>query len=402
MEAILVINSGSSSIKYRFFQVGTYSVIAAGLVEKIGESESRLRHSWLNKDKKHEEIAETEHVPDHRKGFDWIVDVNTRTSPGGQRELSGIGHRVVHGGEVFQEPTLIDDRVITAIKKMTPLAPLHNPANLIGIEVALERRPDVPQVAVFDTAFHQSMPPCAFHYALPQELYTKHNVRRYGFHGTSHHYVARKAAEHMGRSLDTLNLITLHLGNGASATAIRKGKSIDTSMGMTPMEGLVMGTRCGDIDPAIHFYLSRTTGSTNEELEEMFNNESGLKGICGANDMREIIRRSSSSDESAQLAIDMYCYRIKKYIGAYSAVLGRVDAIVFTGGIGENASLIRKLCCEGLDLLGIIIDNQRNEACSGELSEIQGEKSPVKILVIPTNEELEIAHQTYELILRKR
>jgi acetate kinase len=401
MEAILVINSGSSSIKYRFFQVGTYSVIAAGLVEKIGESESRLRHSWLNKDKKHEEIAGTEHIPDHRKGFDWIVDVNTRTSPGGQRELSGIGHRVVHGGEVFQEPTLIDDRVIAAIKKMIPLAPLHNPANLIGIEVALERRPDVPQVAVFDTAFHQSMPPCAFHYALPQELYKTHHLRRYGFHGTSHYYVARKAAEHSGRSLDTLNLITLHLGNGASATAIRKGKSIDTSMGMTPMEGLVMGTRCGDIDPAIHFYLNRTTGRTNEELEELFNNESGLKGICGANDMREIIRRASSNDESAQLAIDMYCYRIKKYIGAYSAVLGHVDGIVFTGGIGENAALIRKLCCEDLGLFGIVIDNQKNDACSGETSEIQGENSAVKILVIPTNEELEIAHQTYKLILRK-
>jgi acetate kinase len=400
MQALLVINSGSSSIKYRFFEVGTYSVIATGLIEKIGESESKLSHGWQNKENRYEEILETQHVPDHRKGFDWIVDVNARTSPGGERELIGIGHRVVHGGEAFSEPTLIDDRVVTAIKKMIPLAPLHNPANLIGMEVALERRPDVPQVAVFDTAFHQSMPPCAFYYALPQEIYTEHHVRRYGFHGTSHHYVAKKAAEHLDRSLDTLNLITLHLGNGASATAISKGKSVDTSMGMTPMEGLVMGTRCGDIDPAIHFYLSRETGRTNEELETMFNHDSGLKGICGLNDMREIIRLAGSGDKHAHLAIDIYCYRIRKYIGAYSAVLGQVDAIVFTGGIGENAALIRKHCCEDLDHLGIILDNRKNNDCSPGVSEIQGEKSPVKILVIPTNEELEIAHQTHELILR--
>jgi acetate kinase len=401
MKLILVINSGSSSIKYRFFEVDTYSVIATGLIEKIGEAESRLKHGWLNKDN-YEEISETKHVSDHSKGFDWIVEVSVRTSSGEQRDLFGIGHRVVHGGEIFSEPTLIDDRVITAIKEMIPLAPLHNPANLIGIEVALERRPDVPQVAVFDTAFHQSMPPRAFHYALPRELYSEHNVRRYGFHGTSHHYVAKKAAEYLGRSPDTLNTITLHLGNGASATAVRKGESVDTSMGMTPLEGLVMGTRCGDIDPAIHFYLGRTTGRTNEELETMLNQESGLKGICGVNDMREIIRLAVGGDEHAQLAIDIYCYRIRKYIGAYFAVLGQVDALVFTGGIGENAALIRKLCCEDLDRLGIILDNQKNEVSSGEVSEIQGDKSLVRIFVIPTDEELEIARQTCELIMQSR
>ena len=400
MKAVLVINSGSSSIKYRFFEVYTYSVIATGLIEKIGEAESRLKHGWLSNENKYEEIVETKYIPDHSKGFDWIVDVSVRTSSGRKKELFGIGHRVVHGGEFFHEPTLIDDRVITAIKKMIPLAPLHNPANLIGIQVALERRPDVPQVAVFDTAFHQSMPPRAFHYALPKEIYTEHHVRRYGFHGTSHHYVAKKAAEHLGIPLDTLNLITLHLGNGASATAVRKGESVDTSMGMTPMEGLVMGTRCGDIDPAIHFYLGRASGWTSEYLEKMLNQESGLKGICGVNDMREIIRRAGSGDEHAQLAIDIYCYRIKKYIGAYFAVLGKIDALVFTGGIGENAALIRKLCCEDLDCLGIVLDSQKNEASSTELFEIQGEGGPVKILVIPTDEELEIAHQTCELILK--
>jgi len=400
MKAVLVINSGSSSIKYRFFELETYSVIATGFVEKIGEAESRLKHGWLNKEDQCEEIVETEYVADHRKAFDRIVDVNVRTSSGEKRDLFGIGHRVVHGGEIFREPTLIDDRAIRAIKKMIPLAPLHNPANLVGIEVARQRRPDVPQVAVFDTAFHQSMPPHAFHYALPKEVYTEHQVRRYGFHGTSHHYVAKKAAECMDRPLETLNMITLHLGNGASATAVRKGESVDTSMGMTPTEGLVMGTRCGDIDPAIHFYLGRSTGRTSEELEKMFNKESGLKGICGVNDMREIIRLAQSGDKHAQLAIDVYCYRIRKYIGAYFAVLGQVDALVFTGGIGENAALIRKLCCEDLDCLGIILDNQKNEASSGQVHEIQEDKSLVRILVIPTDEELEIAKQTCELILR--
>ena len=400
MKTILVINSGSSSIKYRFFNLETYSVISAGFIEKIGEAESRLKHSWLNKENKYEEIVETGYAPDHWKSFDWIIDVNVRTSSGVKKDLFGIGHRVVHGGEIFREPTLIDDRAIMDIKKMIPLAPLHNPGNLIGIEVARERRPDVPQVAVFDTAFHQSIPPHAFHYALPKEAYTEYHVRRYGFHGTSHHYVAKKAAEHLDRPLESLNMITLHLGNGASATAIRNGESVDTSMGMTPLEGLVMGTRCGDIDPAIHFYLGRSMGRTNEELEEMLNKESGLKGICGVNDMREIILQAGNGDKDAKLAIDVYCYRIRKYIGAYFAALGQVDALIFTGGIGENSTLIRKLCCEDLDCFGIILDNQKNEASSREISEIQEDKSPVRILVIPTDEELEIAKQTCELIQR--
>lgn len=402
MKGILVINCGSSSIKYQIFDVLNFSVLASGLLERIGESKSSLRHRWLKAENTYEDLEETRHVPDHSKGFDWIVDANARASSDSERALFGIGHRVVHGGELFSEPTIIDDKVIAAVREMIPLAPLHNPANLIGIEVARERRPDVPQVAVFDTAFHQTMPPRAFHYALPQELYKTHHVRRYGFHGTSHHFIAKKAAEHLGRSLDTLNLITLHLGNGASATAIRKGKSVDTSMGMTPLEGLVMGTRCGDIDPAIHFYLGRVTGKTNEELETIFNKESGLKGICGANDMREIIRRVKKGDEHAQLAIDIYCYRIRKYVGAYSAVLGQVDALVFTGGIGENAALIRKVCCEDLDRLGIVIDIQKNEAPSQGVSEIQEKTSAVRILVIPTNEELEIARQTVATIKGKK
>lgn len=398
MKAILVINSGSSSIKYQFFEQETYAVIATGLIEKIGETESRLKHRWLNPENEYDEIVELAHVPDHRKGFEWIVDVAARTSSGEEKTLVGIGHRVVHGGEVFHQPTLLDDIVIAAIKTMVPLAPLHNPANLIGIEVARENWPDVPHVAVFDTAFHQSMPPHAFRYALPETIYKEHGVRRYGFHGTSHHFVAKKAAECLGRPLESVNLITLHLGNGASAAAVKQGESVDTSMGMTPLEGLVMGTRCGDIDPAIHFYLGKAMGMTSEELEKILNKESGLKGICGENDMREIRRRAGDGDKQAQLAMDVYCHRIRKYIGAYSAVLGRVDAIIFTGGIGENAEPIRQKCCADLANLGVVLDPQKNEASIGDVTEIQDEKSPVKILVVRTDEELEIAQQTVELI----
>lgn len=399
MKLILVVNSGSSSVKYQFFRTGTYEVIASGVLERIGEAESLLKHRWMTEEGTYNEVKESRHVADHRQGFDWIVEVNEKTESTADRgELYGIGHRVVHGGEAFHKPTLIDARVTETIREMVPLAPLHNPANLVGIEVARERRPDVPQVAVFDTAFHQSMPARAFHYALPRELYTEYHVRRYGFHGTSHHHVSKKAAEYLGRPLESLNLITLHLGNGASAAAVNEGRSVDTSMGMTPLEGLIMGTRCGDIDPAIHFYLGRETGRSAVELEAMLNKESGLKGICGANDMREIMGLAEGGDDQAQLAIDMYCYRIKKYIGAYSAVLGRVDAIVFTGGIGENAAMVRKECCKGLDIFGIAVDDQKNESLSEGSLEIQTESSPVKVLVIPTNEELEIAQQTYELI----
>ena len=399
---VLVVNSGSSSIKYRLFDLAGSTLIASGVLERIGESGSRLKHRWLNSRGVNEEIDRQRPVPDHGEGFKWIISVNAETGVvRDERELCGIGHRVVHGGEVFHEPTIINESVLETIREMIPLAPLHNPANLRGIEALLERHPDVPQVAVFDTAFHQSIPPHAFHYALPQELYRDYQVRRYGFHGTSHHYVAKEAAAHLERPLNELNLITLHLGNGASATAVRSGKSVDTSMGMTPLEGLIMGTRSGDLDPAIHFYLARETGMSIKELESLLNRESGLKGICGLNDMREVMRLANEGSETAQLAIDMYCYRIKKYIGAYSAVLGRTDAIVFTGGIGENAALIRGLSCNGLQNLGIVIDDRKNEDLSGELFEIQGAGSGLKVLVVATNEELEIARQTVRLISEK-
>jgi acetate kinase len=396
---VLVINSGSSSIKYRLFDGGDFSVLASGMVERIGEPISRLQHRWRKHSGEFDEITRSLPISNHREG---LQHIGSATSQSGvlrdESELLGIGHRVVHGGEVFHEPALVDDTVVAAIRELIPLAPLHNPENLLGIEAALERYPHVPQVAVFDTAFHQSIPPHAFHYALPYDFYKAHHVRRYGFHGTSHHYVAKRAARYLGKPLEALNLITLHLGNGASATAIRAGKSVDTSMGLTPLEGLVMGTRCGDLDPAIPFYLGRRTGKPNEELESLLNHQSGLKGICDANDMREILHLASEGNPRAQLAIDMFCYRIKKYMGAYFAVLGRVDAIVFTAGIGENAASIRKRCCDGLAGLGIFVDDQKNAESCGKLSEIQGDGCPIKILVIPTDEELEIARQTVQRI----
>ncbi len=393
---ILVLNSGSSSIRYQLFDMSGGDVLASGIVEQIGEAASRLHH---RSGEEAEEIVREVSTPDHRAGFQQIealLSENGSLDDAGA--LFGIGHRVVHGGEVFTEPTLIDDEVIATIRQQIPLAPLHNPANIVGIEVARAHMPDVPQVAVFDTAFHQTIPPRAYHYALPFDLHEEHHVRRYGFHGTSHRCVAGRAAEYLERPLASLNLITLHLGNGASATAIQAGLSVDTSMGMTPLEGLIMGTRAGDLDPAIPFFLARATGRSAEQVEALLNTESGLKGICGVNDMRTIQRRASEGDERSRLAMEMYAYRVRKYIGAYSAVLGRVDAIVFTAGIGENSPGIRASACQGLSPLGIEIDPAANTAASREPREIQPQGAALKVLVIPTNEELEIAQETLAAI----
>ena len=395
MKKVLVINSGSSSIKYQLFDMSDKSVLAKGLLEQIGEPKGRLNHQSGGDQNESIEITRTLPVADHQQGFQLIGDVlNESGAVRDSSELFGIGHRVVHGGEAFQEPAIIDEKVIHAIRELTPLAPLHNPANLAGIEVALKFAPNVKQVAVFDTAFHQSVPPLAYRYALPKYLYDDHHVRRYGFHGTSHFYVAKQAALYLKRDLNSLNMITLHLGNGASITAIANGRSVDTSMGMTPLEGLIMGTRSGDIDPAIIFYLGRKMGLTRDEIESLLNKNSGLKGICGVNDMREITRFAAEGDASAGLAIEMYCYRIKKYIGAYHAVLGKVDALVFTGGIGENAADIRLRSCVGLSQIGIEMDENKNNLRSDGIREIQRDDCSVNILVIPTDEELEIAEQT--------
>ena len=392
---ILVINCGSSSIKYRLFDLQAGSVLGEGLVSRIGEPESLLVHSGVDEHGRQRELRRNTALPDHRSAFRAIQaaweDAGTAQTFDG---LAGIGHRVVHGGESFQAPTPIDPQVVATIRDMCALAPLHNPANLAGIEVYLEAFPQLPQVAVFDTAFHQSMPAHAWRYAVPESWYSEHRVRRYGFQGTSHAYVARQAADYLQQPLASLNLVTLHLGNGASAAAIRGGQCVDTSMGFTPLEGLIMGTRSGDIDPAMLFHIGRRTGADQDQLESLLNRDSGLKGICGANDMRDIQQLAEAGDANARLAIDMYCYRIRKYVGAYYAVLGRLDALVFTAGIGENSALVRQQVCAGLDDLGISLDDGKNANGSTGTRDIQVDGGKVKVLVVPTNEELEIAQQT--------
>lgn len=400
---LVVINSGSSSVKYEVFESADFSVLSSGLLERIGESESLHTHRACGPSGAIKETVRRGRVDNHQEGFRFIlstpVDPPVIKDPA---ELLGIGHRVVHGGEAFREPVVIDEQVMETIRELIPLAPLHNPSNLMGIEAARQVFPGVPQVAVFDTAFHQSMPAHAFIYPLPYSAYALHRVRRYGFHGTSHLWVAKKAAAHLEKPLGDLHLITFHLGNGASAAAIRQGQSVDTSMGMTPLEGLVMGTRSGDLDPAVPFYLRRATGVPEADLEALLNKGSGLKGICGVNDMREILRMAERGEPLAQLALEIYCYRIKKYLGAYLAVLGRVDAVVFTGGIGENATLIRKRCCQGLEGLGIAVDDGKNENPCEDVLEIQRDGGLVKVLVVRTKEEREIAEQTVAALLQAR
>ena len=398
---ILVINTGSSSIKYQLFNMESQTVLCSGVVEKIGEDHGYLSHKILNDDGNTLTKEYKGHIGDHQTGFKHIVDYLINEEFGvinDRSEISAVGHRVVHGGETFKAPTVINKEVIEAITKNIPLAPLHNPSNLTGIEVAISVFPESKQIAVFDTAFHQSIPPHAFMYALPYSLYEKERVRRYGFHGTSHAYVSDKCAEFLKRPLDRLNIITIHLGNGGSMAALKNGQCVDTSMGMTPLEGLVMGTRTGDVDPALPFYLADHMHMSLKEIDNLLNKESGLKGICGTNDMREVLEKNDNGDKRAKLALDVYTYRIKKYIGAYYAALGKLDAIVFTAGIGEHSPEIRKLSCAGLDNMGIIIDEEKNDSHVKGEYEISTEDSRVKVLVIPTNEELRIAQETKKII----
>lgn len=387
---VLVLNSGSSSIKYALFDMDTQFAQITGVIERIAESGSAHKYQYSPGGIEQKQIISLA-INNHQQGlqavFTLLSELNFIQDIS---DLLCIGHRVVHGGEKFCQPTLIDNAVLAEIKKMIPLAPLHNPANITGIEAAMAYAQSVPQVAVFDTAFHQTIPDYAFRYAVPTAWYTEQGVRRYGFHGTSHFYVAKQAAQYLNKPLNTLNLITLHLGNGASMAAIASGKSIDTTMGMTPLEGLMMGTRSGDLDPAIIFYLSRTLGFTQNEIDNALNKQSGLKGVCGENDMRAVHKMADKGDQQAQLALAMYSYRIKKYIGAYTAVLGRVDALVFTGGIGEHDAWLREQCCSDLSILGIEIDVEKNQQQQREINQVE---SLVKVLVIATNEELEIAQQ---------
>ncbi|MBU1418647.1 MAG: acetate kinase [Proteobacteria bacterium] len=396
---ILVLNSGSSSLKFQLFALHSLQSLASGMIEQIGEESSHARLQFIDSEGKSQKITKNLPIPEHKAAITAMSALLKQSKLLVHLdELAGIGHRVVHGGESFQQPVLIDKKVMAGIKSLIPLAPLHNSANLAGIEVAMDQARNTAQVAVFDTAFHQTIPAHSYIYALPFELYKREKVRRYGFHGTSHSYVGNEAARFLGRPFASLKIITLHLGNGASAAAIKHGSCQDTSMGMTPLEGLVMGTRSGDLDPAILFYLARETGMSLDDLDELLNKKSGLKGICGDNDMRTITERIKDGDKQAELALDIFCYRLKKYIGSYLAVLGGADCIVFTGGIGEHSAPVRQKSCEGLEDLGISLDPEKNESHSGEARAIHMQQSKIQILVIPTDEELEIAAQTRNLI----
>ncbi len=390
---ILVINSGSSSIKYRLIALPQEQVLADGLLERIGEQESRIIHKTAGDSGRLNEIKQSVAAADHHQAFKAVFEIL-----GGNCSVDAIGHRVVHGGDRFSGPALVDDDTIESIRALCRIAPLHNPVNLLGIESCLAHFPGVPQVAVFDTAFHQTMPPHAYRYAIPETWYSDYGIRRFGFHGTSHHYVARRAAEFIDKPFDCSHLITLHLGNGASATAIANGRSVDTSMGFTPLEGLVMGTRSGDLDPAIPLFVEQTENTEANVIDRALNRESGLKGLCGTNDLRTVLEQKNAGDERARLALDLYCYRIKKYIGSYYAVLGKVDALVFTGGVGENAAEVRRLACEGLSRLGIAIDEVANSGVTGAIAEIGHAESRTRILVIKTDEELQIARETMAVL----
>ncbi len=395
---ILVINSGSSSIKYKLFEMPSKTVISAGMVEKIGEANSHVKHKEISN---HKEFSENLPISNHREGFDKIMALLTE---GESRvidsldELAGVGHRVVHGGEKFNAPILINEEVRKQIDTLAFLAPLHNPPNLLGIEVATKAFKNVPQVAVFDTAFHQTMPASSYRYAIPEKLYKQYGIRVYGMHGTSHHYVAKQAAAYLKKPIEALSLITIHLGNGCSMAAIQQGKCLDTSMGLSPLPGLIMGTRSGDIDPSVYYFLGKQLNMSLDEIDNFLNKESGLKGITGDNDLRNIIARKEKGDQVATLALEMYIYRIKKYMGAYTAALGKLDALIFTAGVGENSAYIRESVCKGLAILGITLDKEKNSQQTKHIQELQLENSAVKVLVIPTNEELEIAEATMHLL----
>lgn len=396
-----VINSGSSSIKYQVIEMKTETVLATGLVERIGEENGRLKNTFLPGTANQRETVLEQPIADHYNGMMLVINLLTDKIHGvigDTSEISAIGHRVVHGGEDFRESTRITPKVIEAIQRNIPLAPLHNPANLDGIRVAMDIFPTVFQVAVFDTAFHQTMPPHAFMYALPYSLYEQDRVRRYGFHGTSHRFVAGECARLLGKSLAECNLITVHLGNGCSMTAIENGRSVDTSLGMTPLEGLVMGTRSGDLDPAMHLFLKQNKGMDLEAIDAMLNKESGLKGLCGMNDMRDIHQAVAAGNPRAAMALDVQTYRNRKYIGAYMAVLGRVDAIVFTAGIGENDDIVRAESLKGMEVFGVRIDAGKNAKRSKEARRISAEDSSVQVFVIPTNEELAIAREVANVL----
>lgn len=387
---VLVINAGSSSLKYQLLQPDSGEVVAQGLVERIGESQARVKHVRGG-----EETEFVGEIADHRAGLAKAIELFSEAGHDlGSEGIVAVGHRVVHGGPKFYRPTVIDDDVVAAIRDLEDLAPLHNPVNLVGIEAVRELLPDVPSVAVFDTAFFHGLPDHVATYAIDRELAKKHDIRRYGFHGTSHEYVSGVTAEFLGADRESLNQIVLHLGNGASASAIEGGRPVETSMGLTPLEGLVMGTRSGDVDPGVVMYLRRAADMDVDQIDTMLNRKAGLKGLSGENDFRTVTEKVEAGDADATLAYKVYVHRLRKYIGAYMVTLGRTDAIVFTAGVGENAAKLRADSIAGLESFGIRIDPARNTARSPEPRIISSDDSAVAVLVVPTNEELAIARQS--------
>jgi len=394
---VLVVNCGSSSLKYQLIDMKDESVMAKGLVERIGIEGSILTHESAGKDKK----VIQEPMKDHKKALELVLEAVVNKEYGAiesMDEIDAVGHRVVHAGEKFSDSVVINDDVIAALEECIELAPLHNPPNLIGIRACMELMPGTRMVGVFDTAFHQTMPPSSYIYALPYEYYEKYGVRKYGFHGTSHKYVAQRAAAILGEDLESLKIITCHLGNGASITAVDHGKSVDTSMGFTPLEGLVMGTRSGDLDPAIITFIMEKENLSIDEVNNLLNKKSGVLGISGiSSDFRDIESAAKEGNERAQLALDKFNVRVKKYIAACAAVMGGVDAIVFTAGLGENSISARELICGGFEFMGVELDKEKNNV-RGKETIVSKDSSKVKIIVIPTNEELMIARDTIGLL----
>ncbi|QYR19861.1 acetate kinase [Paenibacillus sp. sptzw28] len=395
---ILVMNAGSSSLKYQLYDMSNESVLAQGRVERIGMDSSIVTHEPGGKP----EVRQVSEILDHNGAVRNVIELLTHADHGvlrSMKEIKAVGHRVVHGGESFKHSTLVTPEVKTEIRRLFDLAPLHNPPAMMGISAVEMNMPDVPQAVVFDTAFHQSMPKETFLYPIPMVLYRRHKIRRYGFHGTSHDYVSRQAAEKLGKPLESLKMVTCHIGNGASCTAILNGRSYDTSMGLTPLEGLMMGTRSGDLDPAIVPFTMNKEELTLSEVNSMLNKHSGLQAISGiSSDMREITEAMAEGDKQAKLAFDMYTYRLRKYIGAYAAGMNGIDTLIFTAGVGENSAAVRQAVCENLTFMGIELDEARNAERSKEARFISTDGSRVSVLVVPTNEELLIARDTYQLV----
>ncbi len=392
---ILVINAGSSSIKYQLLDMTTGNDLASGIVERIGEEMGSITYKTDSK------VVSEQPFPTHREGMVEVINLLTAAEGGvvkDKAEIAAIGHRIVHGGELFFEPVEINDEVLQGIRDCIPLAPLHNPGHVIGIETAMELFPGVRQVAVFDTSFHQTMEPHVYTYGIPYEYYKEYGIRKYGMHGTSHKYVARETAKLLGKPLEECNIITVHLGNGASISAVKNGKCYDTSMGLTPLGGIIMGTRCGDIDPAIVGFIAERKGQSAAEVVATLTNESGLKGICGSNDLRDIHARIEEGDEKAELALNMACHRVRQFIGSYAFELGHVDAIVFTAGIGENDPEYRARSLAGLENFGITINKDKNWNWDRTPSFISEDDGAVKVAIIATNEELEIANDTVKVL----